>query len=44
MGKVIKLKEILNEYGKKTSELVGTPKKVFGRVYQMKDLLHQDYL
>ena len=34
---MVKLKELLNEYGKKTSELVGTPKKVFGRVYQMKD-------
>tara|TARA_B100001113_G_scaffold301909_1_gene261108 strand:+ start:150 stop:515 length:366 start_codon:yes stop_codon:yes gene_type:complete len=33
---VIKLKDILNEYGKKTSELVGTPKKVFGVVYDMK--------
>ena len=26
----------LKEYGKKTSELVGTPKKVFGVVYDMK--------
>jgi len=34
---VVKLKDLLNEYGKKTSELVGTPKKVFGRIYQMKD-------
>ena len=33
---MIKLKDILNEYGKKTSELVGTPKKVFGVVYDMK--------
>ena len=34
---MIKLKDILNEYGKKTSELVGTPKKVFGQVYKMKE-------
>ena len=33
---MIKLKDILNEYGKKTSELVGTQKKVFGVVYDMK--------
>ena len=33
---MIKLKDILNEYGKKTSELVGTPKKVFDVVYDMK--------
>ena len=34
---MIKLKDILNEYGKKTSELVGTSKKVFGQVYKMKE-------
>ena len=34
---MVKLKELLNEYGKKTSELVGTRKKVFGRIYQMQD-------
>ena len=34
---MVKLKDLLNEYGKKTSELVGTPKKVFGRIYQMQD-------
>ena len=34
---MIKLKKLIKEYGLKTSELVGTPKKVFGRVYQMKD-------
>ena len=34
---MVKLKELLNEYGKKTSELVGTRKKVFGKIYQMQD-------
>ena len=40
---MIKLKEILNpkkklnEYGYKTSDLVGTPKKVFGEIYKMKE-------
>ena len=37
MSNMVKLKELLNEYGKKTSELVGTRKKVFGRIYQMQD-------
>ena len=34
---MIKLKDILNEYGQKTSQLVGTPKKGFGAVYKMKE-------
>ena len=34
---MIKLKKLIKEYGLKTSELVGTPKKVFGRIYQMQD-------
>jgi len=34
---MVKLKDLLNEYGKKTSEWVGTPKKVFGQVYKMKE-------
>ena len=33
---MIKLKKLIKEYGLKTSELVGTPKKVFGVVYDMK--------
>ena len=37
MSNMVKLKELLNEYGKKTSELVGTRKKQFGRIYQMQD-------
>ena len=32
---MIKLKSLL-EYGSKTSDLVGTPKKVFGQIYDMK--------
>ena len=34
---MIKLKELLNEYGKKTSELVGTQKTPFGSIYNMKE-------
>ena len=34
---MVKLKDLLNEYGKKTSELVGTPKKVFGQIHNMKE-------
>jgi hypothetical protein len=34
---MVKLKDLLNEYGKKTSELEGTSKGPFGRIYQMKD-------
>ena len=35
---MIKLKEILNEYGMKTSELVGTKKSgFFGAIYNMKE-------
>ena len=34
---MINLKKLIKEYGLKTSEMVGTPKKVFGRIYQMQD-------
>ena len=36
MESMIKLKSLL-EYGSKTSDLVGTPKKVFGQIYNMKE-------
>ena len=32
---MIKLKELINEYGAKTSELVGTDKGPFGSIYKM---------
>ncbi len=34
---MIKLKDLLNEYGYKTSDLVGTPKKPFGSIHNMKE-------
>ena len=34
---MIKLKDLLNEYGMKTSELVGTQKKPFGSIHNMKE-------